>query len=254
MGSNLLIADEGFDGVIVKAAKLNLEIEPQAPDPQTGRVRIRTGASVAISSFLRRACLEGWGDLEFLTGIPGSIGGAVFMNAGTHLGETCERLRAVEYFDLQGEGGKVTRVEGSGLGYQYRKNLYLPPAAVVWAAEWETKAESAVHVKEIIDQTLARRKATQPIDLPSCGSVFKNPRASGLSAWQVIDELGLRGHRIGGAEFSPKHCNFIVNVGGARSGDVHGLIQLAKAKARERLGIELEEEVRYVGHFSSSRV
>jgi UDP-N-acetylmuramate dehydrogenase len=99
----------------------------------------------------------------------------------------------------------------------------------------------------VIDETLARRKATQPIDQPSCGSVFKNPAQSGLSAWQVIDRLGLRGHAIGGAQFSPKHSNFIVNTGGASSRDVMGLVELAQTRARAELGVELETEVIVLG-------
>src|SRR5690606_17942122 len=95
-----------------------------------------------------------------------------------------------------------------------------------------------------IDGILARRKATQPVDQPSCGSVFKNPKASGKRAWQVIEELGLRGHRVGNAEFSNKHANFIVNLGQASFDDVYSLIQMAKTRAREELGIGLEEEVR----------
>jgi UDP-N-acetylmuramate dehydrogenase len=102
-------------------------------------------------------------------------------------------------------------------------------------------------VKAAVDATLQRRKATQPIDLPSCGSVFKNPRESGKNAWQVVDALGLRGHRIGGAEFSEIHSNFIVNRGDARAADVRALIALAKSRALAELGIALEEEVKYVG-------
>jgi UDP-N-acetylmuramate dehydrogenase len=104
-------------------------------------------------------------------------------------------------------------------------------------------------VKAAIDELLVRRKSTQPVDLPSCGSVFKNPKAHGISAWQVVDKLGLRGHRIGGAQFSEKHSNFIVNTGGAKAADVRGLIELAKSRAKAELSIELEEEVRYLGDF-----
>jgi UDP-N-acetylmuramate dehydrogenase len=101
----------------------------------------------------------------------------------------------------------------------------------------------------MIDETLARRKATQPLDYPSCGSVFKNPKEAGLSAWQVIDRLGLRGHRIGDAQFAEKHSNFIVNLESARATDVRALIELAKRRAMEELGVRLEEEVMYVGEF-----
>ena len=104
-------------------------------------------------------------------------------------------------------------------------------------------------MKKVIDETLERRKSTQPVDYPSCGSVFKNPRESGLRAWQVIDRLGLRGHRIGNAQFAEKHSNFIINLGGASAADVRGLIELARRRASAELGISLEEEVKFLGSF-----
>lgn len=247
MGSNLLVSEAGFPGLVVKAGRLNIEIKTKGEDAKW----VSTGSGLPVSSFLRRAAIEGWGGLEFLTGIPGSIGGAVFMNAGTHLGDTNSQLRAVEYFDLGAKSDTEAwvHVERESLRYQYRKNLFLPETALIWAADWEVRRDMPARVKSLIDETLARRKATQPIDLPSCGSVFKNPIESGFSAWQVIDKLKLRGHRIGGAEFSPKHCNFIINLGEARADDIYALIQLAKARALDEFQITLEEEVRYVGKF-----
>jgi UDP-N-acetylmuramate dehydrogenase len=172
------------------------------------------------------------------------------MNAGTHLGEAKDALRAVEVIPLSGEdAGTRKRFTGPELQYQYRKNLYLPEGCVVWQAEWEVRAEEPALVKSKIDETLARRKSTQPIDYPSCGSVFKNPKASGMSAWQVVDKIGLRGYRVGDAQFAEKHSNFIINLDRARAADVRALIELAKSKAQDQLGIALEEEVMYVGRF-----
>ncbi|MCM2277650.1 MAG: UDP-N-acetylmuramate dehydrogenase [Oligoflexia bacterium] len=238
-GSNVLASDEGFAGVVIRTGRMNLTLEA------SGEL-LRIGASVPISTLLRRAAQEGWGGLEFLTGIPGTVGGAVFMNAGTHLGETARRLRAVEAIDLA-DGRELTRFEGEALRFEYRRNLFLPRSALVWQTEWSLEQGDPAQVKATIDTTLARRKATQPIDFPSCGSVFKNPRAHGLNAWQVIEKLGLRGHRIGDAQFSEKHANFIINLGAARASDVKGLIELAKSRARAELGIELEEEVVFLG-------
>jgi UDP-N-acetylmuramate dehydrogenase len=115
---------------------------------------------------------------------------------------------------------------------------------------WEIEKTAPAEVKALIDQTLARRKDSQPVEFPSCGSVFKNPKASDLSAWQVIDQLGLRGHRVGDAQFSEKHSNFIINLGRATALDVRTLIELAKKRAMEEMGIPLEEEVIYVGSFA----
>jgi UDP-N-acetylmuramate dehydrogenase len=249
-GSNILVSDQGFDGLVIKLGRVNLEIATSDEAAAPGAKLLKTGGSVAVSSLLRRCSQEGWGGLEFLTGIPGSIGGVVVMNAGTHLGEAKDALKSVEIIPLSGEGaGTRKRFSGSELKYQYRKNLFLPGGCVVWQAEWEVCAEVPAQVKARIDETLARRKATQPIDYPSCGSVFKNPKASGKSAWQVVDQLGLRGHRIGDAQFAEKHSNFIINLDRAKAADVRALIELAKSKAQTELGITLEEEVMYVGRF-----
>lgn len=240
-GSNVLASDSGFHGVVVKTARMNLDIVQVSSDP----LIVKTGASVPVSLLLRRAIQEGWGGFDFLTGIPGTIGGAVFMNAGTHLGETKDHLRRVEVFQMKGSSGLRDFKDGD-LRFQYRKNLFLPEGAAIWSAEWELTPEEPAKVKTRIDELLSRRKATQPIDQPSCGSVFKNP-GSDLRAWQVIDRLGLRGHRIGEAEFSRKHGNFILNLGKATAADVYGLIMHAKSRAAKELGIELEEEVKYLG-------
>jgi UDP-N-acetylmuramate dehydrogenase len=241
LGSNLLVSDSGYDGLVVKCGRMNLEIEA------AGENRVRVGASVAISSLLRRAVQEGWAGLQFLTGIPGSMGGVVFMNGGTHLGELKDRIEKVSAVSLR-SGPESLEFVREELRFEYRRNRFLPDGAIVWSAELRIEHESPSRVKATIDEVLSRRKATQPIDLPSCGSVFKNP--PGHSAWAVLDRLGLRGHRVGGAQVSEKHSNFIVNQGGAKAADVRALIELAKSRAKAELGIELEEEVRYLGSFS----
>lgn len=248
LGSNILVSDQGFQGLIVRASRANLEIvyHPMGQN----QAKIETGGSVAISTLLRRSAQEGWGGLEFLTGIPGSVGGAVFMNAGTHLGETQSRLTRVEIISLLDPDGKVQVFEGKDLQYQYRKNFFVPRGGIVWKAEWIVDLKNPTEVKSQIDETLTRRKSTQPIEYPSCGSVFKNPKAAGVSAWQVIDRLGLRGFQIGGAQFAEKHSNFIINLGNAKASDVSHLIDLAKKRAHEELGISLEEEVIRIGFHS----
>ena len=161
------------------------------------------------------------------------------MNAGTHLGETASRLKKVKTFDLN--TGRES--DFNEMNFAYRKNLFMPEGHLVIEAQWRIKKVESLHLKALIDETLARRKASQPVDQPSCGSVFKNPESSGLSAWQVMDRLGLRGHRIGDAQFSPKHSNFIVNLGGARATDIWALIRLAQGRAQTELQIALEAEV-----------
>ena len=239
LGSNILASDVGFRGTIIKSTRIDLGIELINPQ------HIRVGASVANSTLLRKAAQEGWAGLEFLTGIPGSIGGAVAMNAGTHLGEVKDRIVQVDYFSLS--QGKVISTAGNDLKFEYRKNLFLPSDAIVTSTLWRITPDNPADVKARIDELLQRRKQTQPIDYPSCGSVFKNPKAHGMHAWQVIDKLGLRGHQIGKAQFSEKHPNFIINLGEAKAADVYGLMQLAKQRAQQELNVPLEEEVKYLG-------
>lgn len=175
------------------------------------------------------------------------------MNAGTHLGEAKDRLVSVNAYDFQtGEyqwytiqGDSENSFENTMLKFEYRKNLFLNPSQVVIETEWKIQKQDPVAVKAALDVLLERRKNSQPVEFPSCGSVFKNP--SDMKAWEVVDELGLRGRRMGRAQISEKHSNFIVNLGGASAADVRGLIELVKVRARDELGITMEEEVKYLG-------
>ena len=137
----------------------------------------------------------------------------------------------------------LNSTQKNDFSFKYRKNLFLPADSIVWSVEWDITPEEPSVVKARIDDILSRRKANQPVEYPSCGSVFKNLKDTGQSAWQVIQQLGLRGHQIGNAQFSEKHCNFIINLGGATAEDVKSLITLAKQRAAQELGVELEEEV-----------
>jgi UDP-N-acetylmuramate dehydrogenase len=238
-GSNILVSDEGFPGVVIRLSRLNGELGIH------GR-NLLAGGSVMVSVLLRRVTQEGWGGLEFLAGIPGSIGGAVRMNAGTHLGEAASRIEKVHALIL-GERIEDRIYQHSELRFEYRKNLFMPENSVVWSTEWRVEKTDSVLVRSLIDETLTRRKQTQPVNYPSCGSVFKNPKESGLAAWQVIDKLGLRGHRIGSAQFAEKHSNFIINHGSAKAADVRALIALAQSRAQAELGVMLQQEVIFVG-------
>ena len=251
LGSNILASDIGFAGAVIKTSRLG----PQKME-EIDSGRLRTGAGVAISSLLRRASSSGWGGLEFLAGIPGSVGGVVRMNAGTHLGEAKDAIVKVEAYDLNGADADLgLTYEDKDLNFCYRGNQFLPEGAVVTAAEWKFNPESPEAVRARIAETLARRKVTQPIDYPSCGSVFKNPGPTagdeGLrSAWQVVDRLGLRGHRMVTRRFRLT-SNFIINHGAARGGRACAH-STCETRARTELGIELHEEVRFIGSFASS--
>lgn len=245
LGSNILVSDEGYPGLVLKTSRLNLEIQLQS------ETVLETGASVAVSTLLRRAGQEGWGGLELLSGVPGSIGGVICMNAGTHQGEAKDRLLEVRTVSFAKEPALRTYGKDQ-FQFAYRSNQFLRSDELVVSARWRVDREEPAQVKSRIDEMLQRRKATQPVDYPSCGSVFKNPKAHGLHAWQVIEKLGLRGYRQGEAQFSEKHPNFIVNLGGARAQDVRDLIELARRRAAQELGISLEPEVKFLGAFHST--
>jgi UDP-N-acetylmuramate dehydrogenase len=241
-GSNLLFSDAGFAGVVIRMKHLFAEIEPLENN------RLRVGASVGGSTLLRKAQEQGWGGLAHLTGIPGSVGGMIAMNAGTHLGEMrdgCVKVRSVNLLARAAEF-EIREHTPSANDFSYRHNHFLQPGELILDAELAYTPEDPEKVKMQIDELYQRRKQTQPVDFPSCGSVFMNPREHGKHAWQVIDQLGLRGEKIGNAQIAEKHSNFIINLGGALASEVRALITLVKSRARNELGIELQEEVKFV--------
>lgn len=244
-GSNLLVSDSGFRGLIIRTTSLNKKIEEIK-----NYSKLILGSSVMISTLLRSAAQNGWAGLEFLAGVPGTVGGVATMNAGTHLGETKSALQSVTLFSFdQSLGEECFTREVGECDFEYRKNLFLKKNEIIYETIWQLGYDDPSKVKEIIQGTLKRRKDSQPVDLPSCGSVFKNPYSSGFRSWEVMDKLGLRGYKKGEAQFSEKHPNFIVNHGGAQASDVKFLIDLAKTKALSELNVILEEEVKFLGEF-----
>lgn len=240
MGSNLLVSDDGIPSLVIKTTKLCFDFQ------ETQKNEWRVGASISVTTLLREAAKRGLSGFESLIGIPGSVGGVIYMNAGTHLGEAKDTLIATRSFLLESAEDWIERNK-SDLKFEYRKNHFVRSDEILFSSTWMCTSSSPELVKKTIDETLARRKSTQPLEYPSCGSVFKNPHPK--RAWEVIEKIGLRGHRIGNAAFSEKHPNFIVNLGGAKANDVWELIRLAKNRAKSELGIDLQEEVRFLGNF-----
>jgi len=237
LGSNLLIRDEGLDALCVKTTKLPATIAEEVGG-------VRTGAGVAVAAFLRKAADSGWDGFEAISGIPGTLGGVVAMNGGTHLGEAGDLILEVRTFDLANpEAGLTTRGKDA-LSFSYRKNHFLGPTEIVVDSLWKLVRGDPTAIRAKLDSLYRRRKETQPLDFPSCGSVFKNPKESGLRAWEVVDRLGLRGHRIGNAQIAEKHPNWILNLGNAKAKDVVALIDLVKTRAKAELGVEMHEEVK----------
>jgi len=234
VGSNLLVRDGGIRGVVIAAAKALRHLD------RADHYLVRAGAGVPCTQ-LARQCLR-WelGPSEFFAGIPGSVGGALAMNAGAHGGETWERVESVRTIDRQGEIHERAPREYT-VGYRS-----VTGPANEWFIEALLRFEPGVKPsKASMDAMLERRKATQPLGLPSCGSVFRNP--PGDHAARLIEAAGLKGRRIGGAEVSPKHANFIINTGDASATDIEELIELVRQTVLDVHGVSLRHEVRMVG-------
>lgn len=234
-GSNLLIADRGFDGVVVRVGSALGGIEAQGKD------HLRIGAGSLWSKVLRFVMQEGWTGLEFGAGIPGTIGGAVATNAGTRGGETADRL-----VDLRGVGpdGELRTLAHADIPFVYRKGT-LPEGFVVTSVRFRSEPADPEQVSETVRAFQAERRRDQPEREPSAGCIFKNP--PGESAGRLIDQAGLKGTSEGGAIVSPVHGNFIINQGGATASDVLRLIDRIRERILAESGIQLELEVRLVG-------
>jgi UDP-N-acetylmuramate dehydrogenase len=231
-GSNLLVPDEGFDGLVIKTTRLPSFIK------QLDAERVQVSASILNAKAVRTVAELGLAGIEFLSGVPGTIGGAVIMNAGTGEGWIDQVVTEVRTYHLS-EGLKEYKQDQ--LRYAYRKQSYLSDREIVLEAFFQLRKDDPEAIKKRIMEGTRRRKDAQPLDLPSCGSVFRNP--PGKKAWELIDQAGLRGMAKGGAQISEKHSNFIVNNGGAKMMDVIFLIRLAKEAVEHQSGIKLEEEV-----------
>ncbi len=235
-GSNLLVADEGFDGVVIS---LGRDFRTMRFDEETSRFCV--GAGVPLSSVVQEAFRRSLSGLEFAVGTPGTVGGAVRMNAGTREVGIGSRVASVTTL-RPGEG--LVRQDGSAITWGYRTSSFAPDEVVV-ECELSVEAADPYLLRGKMEASHTRRKKTQPLTLPSCGSVFRNPE--GASAGQLIEAVGLKGVRAGGAQISEVHANFIVNTGNATAHDVVALMSLARSKVYEAYGIELQPEVRFLG-------
>jgi UDP-N-acetylmuramate dehydrogenase len=234
VGSNVLVRDGGIRGVVIAAAKMLSYLE------RVDQLTVRAGAGLPCTQLARQCIRWGLGPSEFFAGIPGTVGGALAMNAGAHGGETWERVESVRAIDRDGEVHERAPAEYS-VGYRSVKG---PPNE--WFIEGLFRFEpNATPSMETMKSMLERRKTTQPLGLPSCGSVFRNPPRD-FSA-RLIEAAGLKGYRIGGAEVSEKHANFIINRDQATATDIEELIEHVRRTVLEVHGIELVHEVKIIG-------
>jgi UDP-N-acetylmuramate dehydrogenase len=237
-GSNLLVSDEGVDAVISMSGLKEMEVRTEAD----GATHIVVGAGYAFTSLSRVAYRKGLAGLEFAFGIPGTVGGAVVMNAGAGGGEVKDCLESARIFSR----GDFHDVSAAELGLSYRSSA-LPAGAVVVSATFALMPGDRREIRWKMERGIDARKQSQPLAYPSAGSVFKNP--PGDFAGRLIDSLGLKGLRVGDAEISSRHANFIVNMGKATARQVLALIEKVEETVLDKTGIRLEREIRLVGSF-----
>jgi UDP-N-acetylenolpyruvoylglucosamine reductase len=237
LGSNLLVADEGFDGLVLKLGGALARAEVRGDVLVAGG-----GAPNAVA--LHRARGAGLGGFEFACAIPGTAGGGVRMNAGAYGGDWAGILERALVVDAAGAAWH-SRAE---LGFDYRRSA-LRADQVVAEVEFRLQPRPEPEIRALVSDLQARRKAAQPTNKRTYGSVFKNPEHE-LSAGRMLEACGLKGHRIGGAQISPRHANFIENADGARTADAIELMAEARRRAWEQYGVELQHEVAFLGELT----
>lgn len=238
-GTNLLVADEGLRGVVVSL--LHAFQQTEVLRSESGSLLVKTGAGVKKADLLEWAIGQGFAGLEFSAGVPGTLGGGVFMNAGTKYGCYADILERLELFDFK---TGLRTVERKDLYFGYRETGV--GDSIVVSLELRLKKGDSAALRTEVDRIIQERAEKQPLDYPSCGSTFKNP-PSGLSAGRLIERAGLKGTRVGGAEVSLKHANFILNKGGAKARDILALIDIIKKQVFSQFQVQLECEVIILG-------
>ena len=236
-GSNLLVGDKGFRGVVIQLYKNfdGLEIEGTKVTAKSGAMLIRVAKEAG------KAGLTG---LEFASGIPGTIGGAMVMNAGAYGGEMKDVVRAVTVLTKDGE---IKTLTGEEMNFRYRGSVVEDEGHIVLEAVMELTEGNLDEIQARMDELSVQRRTKQPIEYPSAGSTFKRPE--GYFAGKLIQDADLRGYQVGGAQVSEKHCGFVINAGGATAADVMQLMKDVSEKVNEQFGVTLEPEVKRIGEF-----
>ena len=236
-GSNLLVSDKGIRGLVIHIGK-----NMSAVRTDGDRVRAEAGA---LMSAVAAVCLENsLTGFEPMSGIPGTIGGGIFMNAGAYGGELSQVLENVTYLNGSGE---IVTAERERLGLGYRRSMFQSGDRVILSCELKLSVGNKDEIKAAMADYRARRNAKQPVNMPSAGSAFKRPE--GYFAGKLIQDAGLRGYRIGGAQISELHAGFIVNAGDATAADVDALIRHVQKTVYNKFGVMLEPEIRRVGEW-----
>ena len=238
VGSNTLVRDGGVEGVVVRlAGRAFARIE------RVGARRLLAGAGALDAQLAREAASAGLAGLEFFRGVPGSVGGALVMNAGCYGAETADVL--VEARAVTRDGRSVS-IPAAEMGFSYRRCARAAEGDLIFTAGlFEGQPDDPATIRARMDEITARREASQPIREKTGGSTFKNPE--GQSAWKLVDAAGWRGRAFGGAMFSPQHANFLINTGEATAADLEGLGERVRADVEAQTGVRLDWEIRRIG-------
>ncbi len=242
LGSNLLIRDGGLDGVVIR-----LSAKGFGQSEVLDEHRLRVGTAMPDVRVANAAAEAGIDGLTFYRGIPGAIGGAVYMNAGCYGTETKDRVVELRGVNRKGE---IVTLSNSDMAYEYRKS-HGPKDVIFTSAIYQGFAGKTNDIKFKMNEITERREDSQPIKARTGGSTFKNP--AGKSSWKLIDDAGCRGLQIGNAQMSEKHCNFLLNLGDASSHDIEAVGETVRQRVRETSGVELAWEIRRMGHFETGK-
>lgn len=238
-GSNLLVSDEGYRGAVIQIYRNMSDIEVES------ETKIRAKAGALLGAIAKKALKHRLGGMEFASGIPGTLGGAVVMNAGAYGGEMKDILEEVTVLDADGE---ICCLSASELEMGYRTSRVKKDGMLVLEAVLSLEKAEPAAIQARMNELKQQRVTKQPLEYPSAGSTFKRPE--GYFAGKLIQDAGLAGYRQGGACVSEKHCGFVVNTGGATAGDVCGLIRHVQKTVKEKYQVDMETEVKFLGEFS----
>lgn len=236
-GSNLLVSDNGYEGVVLK-------LEGEFNEIKTDGLKIISGAGASLAAVARTAMEEGLTGMEFASGIPGTMGGAIVMNAGAYDGEMKQVVKEVTVMDQE---GNILVLDNDTMEFGYRTSVIKNRPFIVLSVVLELQEGEKAEIKKKMDDFAERRREKQPLEYASAGSTFKRPE--GYFAGKLIMDAGLRGFSIGGARVSDKHCGFIINMGNASATDIAELIEEVQERVKEQFGVMLEPEVIRIGQF-----
>lgn len=236
-GSNLLVGDKGYRGIILK-------LGPRLSAVGVEKNHIAAGAGVLLSKVASVARDAGLSGLEFAAGIPGSMGGAIVMNAGAYGGEMKQVVQMVRVMDKEGE---ILTLDNDTMEFGYRTSIIRDRPFIVLGVVLKLTPGNKEEISARMEELMKQRKSKQPLEYPSAGSTFKRPE--GYYAGKLIMDAGLRGYRIGGAQVSEKHCGFVINAGGATAADIREVIEEVQERVKDRFHVRLEPEVIFLGDF-----